>query len=177
MGIKKIVRLFLVFLLVFSTLGVTPKKTEAATNILDSGGFETNFWEDGSWNVTTSNWDGLDIQHFNYTDDQWITADTGNYALKYWVKDTVTGNQSFSVSQTVTSLPAGSYQLSVRSMGGADNEAGSITVFAGDSTTAATSTTGYNSWETVTLNFDIAEDTTNFQVGAIVEGAPDAWGI
>ncbi|WP_445613783.1 glycosyl hydrolase 53 family protein [Geobacillus sp. YF-1] len=80
------------------------------------------------------------------------------------------------LKQTIRQLPPGSYELSVQSMGGAGEEAGYIQLFAGDKVGDAVVTKGYNSWETVKLEFTVKEEASNFEVGAIVTGAPNAWG-
>jgi arabinogalactan endo-1,4-beta-galactosidase len=176
---NRFVAMLLAFVMVCSSLFININPTIAATTksqYLANGGFESDFWSDGSWGVDTANWDGVDLQHFIYSTDQWMTPDEGEHAFKYWIKDTATENQSFTVSQKVNSLPAGSYQLSIHSMGGAGLEAGSVKLFAGDKTIDTVATTGYNAWGTITLNFELTEETTDLQVGAIVTGAPKAYG-
>jgi len=144
--------------------------------IVVNGGFESNFWDDGSWKVETSNWAGMDLQHFSYSSDTWISPDEGAHAFKYWINKSAVGKQTFTVKQTIPTLPAGSYELSVKSMGGSDNAAGSVRIFAGEETVNAVATTGYNTWGTITLKFDLQQETSNFQIGATVSGEPDAWG-
>ncbi|MCM3727197.1 glycosyl hydrolase 53 family protein [Neobacillus cucumis] len=146
------------------------------TQYLTNGGFESNFWNDHSWNIETSNWDNFDIQQYAYANDPWMTKDEGDHALKYWIKDTATGTPSFTAKQIIPTLPAGSYELSVKSMGGDSAQAGSVSLFVGTETINAVATTGYNAWGTITLKFDLKQDTSNLQVGATVTGAPMAWG-
>ena len=149
---------------------------DSQTQNVKNGGFESDFWSDGSWNIETTNWENFDISQYAYANDSWMTKDEGDHAFKYWIKDTATGNPSFTVQQTISKLPAGSYELSVKSMGGAASEAGSIKLFAGANTIDAVTTTGYNNWGKITLRFDLKEDTSNLKVGAVVSGAPKAWG-
>jgi len=172
---------FLAVLLVFSSLFIYGRTGYAASTAqpdeyITNGGFESDFWSDGTWTVDTSDWNSWDIQQFSYADDAWMTADEGSHALKYWVKDTAVGDQTFTVKQTIPSLPAGSYELSVHSMGGAGAEAGKVKLFAGSDTADAVVTTDYNNWGTVTLKFDLKEAAANLQIGATVTGAPKAWG-
>jgi arabinogalactan endo-1,4-beta-galactosidase len=169
----------LAMVLVFSSFLVNIGTGFAASpqdEYITNGGFETDFWADGSWNVETPHWENVDIQQYAYTSDTWMTPDEGDHAFKYWIKDTVTENQTFTVKQTIPTLPAGSYELSVKSMGGVGNEAGAVKLFAGNETVNAVATTGYNAWGTITLKFDLKEETSNFQIGATVIGAPKAWG-
>ena len=179
---RRIVKPFamlLAIVMVFSTLvlnGHISLAAESQTQYLTNGGFESNFWNDSSWDIETLNWDNIDIQHYLYSSDTWMTKDEGDHALKYWIKETATGAPSFAVKQTIPTLPAGSYELSVKSMGGASAEAGNIKLFAGTETINAVATTGYNAWGTITLKFDLKQDTSNLQVGATVTGAPKAWG-
>lgn len=167
----------LAFLLVFSTFGFNLGIGHAATsstNLLTNGDFESDFWSDESWDLSET--DTVDQLWFSYSEDEWMTPDEGEHAFKYWVHDTVEGNQSFTLSQSIASLPVGSYELSVTSMGGAGGEAGNVQLFAGDETSTTVATTDYNNWETVTLNFELTEETTNLELGAIINGDPGAWG-
>lgn len=145
-------------------------------NYLINGGFESDFWADGSWTVTTQDWSSVDLQRFSYSNDAWIVPNEGDSAFKYWIRDIANGNQTFTLKQTIGQLPPGSYELSVQSMGGAGDEAGYIQLFAGDKMADAVVTKGYNSWETVKLEFTLEEEASNFEVGAIVTGEPNAWG-
>lgn len=77
----------------------------------------SRIFTDKSWSVDSINWDKVDILHFAYSADKWMTPDAGTHAFKYWIKDTAGTNQTFTVKQTVNTLPAGSYELSVKSMG------------------------------------------------------------
>ncbi|WP_251030253.1 glycosyl hydrolase 53 family protein [Bacillus sp. ISL-35] len=162
--------------MVFGSVFSNQNQGFAQVQLINNGGFETSFWDDGSWNVETANWDGVDIQHFSYASDSWMAPAESSYALKYWMKDSAGENQTFTISQTIPSLPAGSYEISVKTMGGAGAEAGSVNLFAGESAGSAEVTTGYNSWGTAVLKFDLAEAAADFKVGAIVSGAPNAWG-
>lgn len=173
----KFVYVLVAFLLVFSMVGLNTGSVNAqasSTNLVTNGGFETDFWADGSWDLSDS--DTVDRQWFAYSEDEWLNPDEGERTFKYWIDDTAENSQSFTLSQTIDYIPAGNYQLSVRSMGGSDAEAGNVTVFAGEEAANAVTTTGYNNWETVTLTFELAEDTTDFELGAIVEGEPNGYG-
>ncbi|WP_025948622.1 glycosyl hydrolase 53 family protein [Geobacillus thermocatenulatus] len=145
-------------------------------NYLINGGFESDFWADGSWTVTTQDWSSVDLQRFSYSNDAWIVPNEGDSAFKYWIRDIANGNQTFTLKQTIGQLLPGSYELSVQSMGGAGDEAGHIQLFAGDKMADAVVTKGYNSWETVKLEFTLEEEASNFEVGAMVTGEPNAWG-
>lgn len=149
---------------------------DSHSDYLVNGGFESDFWADGSWTVDQVDWNSIHVQRFLYSDDPWMLPNEGDYALKYWMRDTASANQTFTLKQTIKQLPAGSYELSVQSMGGAGDEAGHVQLFAGGKTVDAVSTKGYNSWETIRLKFELEEGVSNFEVGAMVTGAPNAWG-
>jgi arabinogalactan endo-1,4-beta-galactosidase len=175
----KFLATLLAVIMVFSTFLANIGTGFAATTqdqYITNGGFESDFWSDHSWTVETPNWDNVDLQQFAYANDTWITKNEGDYAFKYWMKDTAAGNPTFTVKQTIPTLPAGSYEITVKSMGGSGNQAGNVTLFAGDNTGEAVATTGYNSWGTITLKFDLKEATSNLQIGATVTGAPNAYG-
>lgn len=176
---KRLLSMLLAFLMVFGLFPVHSHLGYAANlqdNYLANGGFESNFFDDGSWLVDTLNWDNVDIQHFSYSEDTWMTADEGERAFKYWIKDSSNESQAFTVSQKIATLPAGNYELSVRTMGGVGSEGGNVKLFAGEETVDAVATTGYNAWGTMTLKFELTEDVSDFQVGANVTGAPNSWG-
>jgi arabinogalactan endo-1,4-beta-galactosidase len=164
--------MFLAFIMVFSSLFVNgiPSIAAGSTQYLENGGFESDFWADGSWTVETANWDGFTANPS--TGDKY----EGNSSFNYWMKDTATGTQSFTVKQTIDTLPAGSYELTVKSMGGSGKEAGFVTLFAGETVIDATATTGWGNWGTVTLQFELTEEVSNVSVGAVVTGEPKAWG-
>jgi arabinogalactan endo-1,4-beta-galactosidase len=174
---NRFVALLLAFVMVLSSLFVNIRPGIAATTsqYIENSGFEEDIWTEGSWTFDY-NWENVELSHFSYSNDTWMTPDEGEHAFKYWMKDTASSNQLFTLTQTIPTLPAGNYELSVKSMGGAGDEAGKIKLFAGDDTMDAVATTGYNAWGTNTLKFELAEDTSNFQVGAIITGAPKAWG-
>lgn len=176
---RKVLVMLLAILMLFSSFLVNIGTSSAAGSqspYITNGGFETNFWADQSWTVETANWDNVDIQQFSYSNDSYITPNEGAHAFKYWIKNTAVGNQSFTVKQVIPTLSAGSYELSVNLMGGSGNKAGNVKLFAGAETVNAVATTGYNAWGTVTLKFDLEQDTSNLEIGATVSGAPNAWG-
>ncbi|WP_078550068.1 glycosyl hydrolase 53 family protein [Litchfieldia alkalitelluris] len=168
---KKNVAILLAFVMVFSSFFInTPNSTSANTskNYITNGGFEADIW-DGSWTIET-NWDNVEI---NPKTD---AATDGVSSLNYWIKDTATSDSELTVKQTIPTLPAGSYELSIKSMGGTDDAAGHVSLFAGIDSVETVSTTGWGNWGTVTLSFDLTEDTSDLQVGATVSGSPNAWG-
>ncbi|THE12455.1 extra-cellular endo-beta-1,4-galactanase [Bacillus timonensis] len=152
-----------------SSFGMT-----ATSSGIINGGFESNFWDDGSWTIESAN--AIDVQHFAYSGDAWMTPSEGDFALKYWVKDTATEAQDFAVQQTFPVLSAGTYTLTVQSMGGEGADVGKVTLFAGEDMSEPAPTTGYNNWGKVSLDFELTEEIKDFVVGAKVEGAPNAWG-
>ncbi|MFD2703608.1 glycosyl hydrolase 53 family protein [Paenibacillus shunpengii] len=143
---------------------------------LINGGFESDFWTDGSWRVETADWDNTDIQHYAYENDEYIQRVEGEHAFKYWIKDTADGEQTITLTQSVTSLPAGTYELSVHSMGGDAAGAGRVTLFAGTDMGDEVLTTGYNEWDKLSLQFILEEETEDLNIGAIISGAPSSWG-
>ncbi|PLS05587.1 glycosyl hydrolase 53 family protein [Neobacillus cucumis] len=177
---SKPLAVLLTVVMVFSTFlfnsHISFAAEDSQTQFITNGGFESDFWNDHSWSVETTNWENVDIQQFAYANDTWMARDEGDHALKYWIKNTANADQSVKVKQTISTLPAGSYELSVKSMGGEGAEAGSIKLFAGAETINAVATTGYNAWGTVTLKFNLEEPVSNLQVGAEITGAPSAWG-
>ncbi|MEO3945848.1 glycosyl hydrolase 53 family protein [Gorillibacterium sp. CAU 1737] len=176
---KRLASLAIALLLAVSSLpfrtGQALAVEEPPSSVVNSG-FESDFWSDGSWEVSASDATYLDIKPFAYADDQWMTPDEGAQAFKYWIKDGAPAHTAFTVKQTLAKLPAGSYELTVNSMGGAGTEAGNVRLFAGSSTGATVATTGYNAWGTVKLSFELSGETTNVSIGAEISGQAKAWG-
>lgn len=176
---QKIISVCLAVLLTVSSFSFNMGTISAAdlnSQYIVNGGFETDFWADQSWSVETENWDQVDIKHYTYADDSWLTPDEGEHGFKYWINNTAAGKPTFTVKQIIPSLPAGSYELSVKSMGGAGNEAGNVELFAGSEKATAAVTTGYNGWGTLSLKFVVEQDATDLVIGANISGAPAAWG-
>ena len=141
-----------------------------------NGGFEHDFWQDGSWTVETQNWNQVDVQYYAYAADSYITPYEGTHAFKYWINDQAAAAQSITVKQIMPVLAAGTYALTVGSMGGSGDEAGRVELFAGVDKQAPVATTGYNAWGQVRYTFELTEDTTNLEIGAVIHGSPGAWG-
>lgn len=83
---------------------------DSNSSLIVNGGFEDNFWDDGSWSVDTADWNHVEIKHFAYADDTWLNPDEGAHAFKYWINKVATGNQTISLKQTITNPPAGSWR-------------------------------------------------------------------
>lgn len=143
---------------------------------IQNGGFESDFWNDSSWQVDSSDWKLIDIQQYAYANDSFITPSEDTYAFKYWISDQSTTSQQVTVSQNVPTLSAGSYELSVQSMGGTGAEGSHVQLFAGNEQSNDVATTGYNQWGMVTLKFVLTEPTTNLKIGARITGRAGAWG-
>ncbi|ANF94995.1 glycosyl hydrolase 53 family protein [Paenibacillus bovis] len=173
----------LLLLIMVMVLGLWPVHTAevaaapfAVNSTIVNGGFETDFWQDHSWQVDASDWQQADLQHYAYASDPFITPSEDTYAFKYWINNGASVEQQIKVSQTLTELPAGSYELSVQSMGGADEQAGHVEVFADTDHGSEVATAGYNQWGTVTLKLVLTEPVSHLVVGARVRGQAGAWG-
>lgn len=83
----------------FSSLQFSYAADSDSSNLLVNGGFEIDIWSGGAWNIEPNNWNYLDINCFNYSDDEWLNGAEGDYGLKYWVKDTALSNGSFTINR------------------------------------------------------------------------------
>ncbi|SES27366.1 arabinogalactan endo-1,4-beta-galactosidase [Gracilibacillus ureilyticus] len=167
---KRVVTLFFTVFLVLGIFSLNSVSANSADNFLTNGGFETDLFTDNSWSIENVDWDQVTL---NSTGED---ATEGNYAFNYWVNDTASEEQNFTIQQTITSLSPGTYQLSVSSMGGEGLEAGNVELFAGDQKADAVATTGWNNWETIHFTFEITETKKEIAIGANITGAPNAWG-
>lgn len=163
------------------TIGVTITGEPDAYGYLDSfslieiipdpeivnGGFDTDFFADHTWTLQPPvYWDDFNVQ---------IEDVDSNPAVNYYFKETA-GDKTLTISQTIPSIRAGSYELSVRSMGGAGAEAGFVQLFAGEAKSNAIATTGWENWETLKFKFDLEQNTYNLSIGASITGEAGAWG-
>ncbi|WP_231710846.1 glycosyl hydrolase 53 family protein [Gracilibacillus suaedae] len=170
---KKAGMLCLALLLIVSTLpigGNTSTQAASQGNLLTNGGFESDLFDNESWAIEEIDWDLVSV------DSAHTEAYEGNHSFNYWIDEAGSGEQSFTITQTISNLPAGNYALSVQSMGGTDGETGVVELFVGDHTSEAVSTTGWDNWEEHTLYVEVEEDDTELQVGATITGQPSAWG-
>ncbi len=171
---QKFVATLLAFIIVFSSFFVNTSNGKAVAasqkNYITNGGFETDFFSDGSWTLDL-NWDNAEVsQKTGATTD-------GLYSINYWIKNPVASEEvSVTVKQVIPTLPAGNYQLTIQSMGGENGESGNVSIYAGENKIGPVSTTGWSNWETITLNFELTVDTTDLEVGATISGAKNAWG-
>ncbi|SHM73121.1 glycosyl hydrolase 53 family protein [Gracilibacillus kekensis] len=175
--IKKVGVFIVAIVLIVSTFSfnnLTEVEANVEDNLLVNGGFESNLFDDNSWTITTSDRNLLSLDGAK-TDGYYL----GEKSFNYWI-DTAAASSthSFVITQTIDNLPSGNYQLSVQSMGGADDdpEPGKVELLAGDITSSSTETDGWGNWNEVTLQFEIKEDAENFQIGANISGEPGAWG-
>lgn len=178
-------RVWPLLLSVVTLLGTLPfHPVQAQADPVDSpvvpqvvnGGFETNLWSnDSSWNVTKSSEDA-DPQWFAYSQDVWVQKKEGDHAFKYWIKESAPESQQIKLSQNLSALPAGQYELTAESMGGAAAEAGHVVLYAGTAKSENAATTGFNNWTKLTLPFTLNEATDSLEIGATVSGVAKAWG-
>ncbi|WP_172195974.1 glycosyl hydrolase 53 family protein [Saccharibacillus qingshengii] len=174
--------LLLAVVTLLGTMPVSSGRTLAAAGnptsepAVVNGGFESDFWTDSSWKVASDNGDQVEVSRFAYADDTGITKQEADHALKYWIKNEADSKRQITVSQNVYDLPAGSYELTVQSMGGSGGEAGEVQLFAGQEQTEAAATTGYNSWNKRSLTFALAEPADKLSIGASISGNAKAWG-
>ena len=170
---KKIFSLLLIAAMLVSLI-VVPASAEAVA--LDDSGFEGSIWSDGIWsywNAGSSAWSDHAAQNFLYSSDSWMTpaADGGNQCIKFDIKTTGGG---FYFTQVLQNVPAGTYTLTVQSMGGAGE---SVYVRCGDELGDVIQTdAGYNNWTTSSGTFKLTEDCAELIVGVYVTGNAGGWG-
>ena len=174
MKMKSIFSLLLVASLLLSA-AVLPVSAENPVTLADAG-FEGNIWSDGIWSYWCpegGSWSDHLAQNFLYSSDAWMTpaADGGNQCVKFDIK---ADGGSFYFTQVLTDVPAGTYTLTVQSMG-----AGGETVYVrcGDELGDTVQTdSGYNNWMTSSGTFTLNEDCAELIVGVYVTGSSGGWG-
>ncbi|WP_058308989.1 glycosyl hydrolase 53 family protein [Gracilibacillus massiliensis] len=171
--IKKIGVLIVAIVLIVSTFSfnnLIEVEANAEDNLIVNGGFESDLFEDGSWEIDPIDWDAVAINAVKAD-----AANSGNYSFNYFVNEGF-GSQTFTLSQSLDSLSAGSYQLSVQSMGGADELAGNIELFAGSHSSGTVATNGWDDWQEISIQFEVEEDYETVEVGVNASGDSAGWG-
>ncbi len=172
---KRHFSIFSIFILLFSFLFTATYQSisaeEGNQGFIVNGGFEDDYWADFSWTFEGEQVDDLSLQRFAYEQEQDVIPVEGDYSFNYWFPDTLAIETTFSLNQTVIDLPAGTYELTVYSMG----EGASVQLFVGDHVSEEFETTGYNNWQQLKLEFELNE-TGSIEVGAQVSGDASSWG-
>lgn len=136
-----------------------------------NAGFESDIWgSDAGWKIGVSTWDGVQIEHFSYANDTYMTVPAGgeSSALKFYSGST---DSVLNVSQTVD-IPAGVYTVEALAMG----EGATFGVFVGEEASEAVAMTGYNNWLTGSKEITVSEAMTGATVGVTVNMATGSWG-
>lgn len=141
----------------------------AGANLLQDAEFTGSVWEDGIWTVTPSTWEKTEFNNFTYADDQYLTTTEkqGTTCFKFWMQE-----GSFTLLQTVASVPAGTYSVSADFMGAN----ASVALMLGEQASGAVSMGGYNTWNEAAGTFTVTEDLTNVEVGFLVTVSADGYG-
>lgn len=173
---KKMISVLLIAALTISmcNLGMGSKtaKAETTTGYIVNPGFESDILTGNGWLIGCDG-NNVTIDWQKYADNTWITGGVGEYGLHFWVKDTAEASQDIILNQTLSTLPAGEYTLSGKVMG----SGGSVSFYAGSVSGSAITTTGWNTWDTFTMdNIVITDNGTNLPVGIKISGSPNAYG-
>lgn len=134
-------------------------------NILEDSSFESGTW--GNWKFNGPG-------EACFMENNKGNAHTGNWTYKYWLG---TGFKSV-LSQTLTGLENGTYELSVWAMGGGGEN--TIRLFAADydgtdgQTTAVIKNTGWQIWTQYTIRVPVKGGKAT--IGIYLDTAPDCWG-
>lgn len=144
--------------------------TTAEEVALRDADFTGDLWGDGVWTVTPSTWDNTEFSYFTYADDVWMTVpeNCGTTSFKFWMRDA--GN--YTLTQTVSELPAGTYTLSSNVMGLGAN----VALTLGDDSSDQKSLEGYNTWTEIEKTFTVEEDRTDVTIGFSVAVEAGGWG-
>jgi len=172
---RKVISLLMVVALVITTGNLTkpPVKAMTPSNYITNPDFETDIWsEAGGWSFDCD-WDQVSLEWYQYSSDSWLTGGSGEYGLKYWVKDTAKSPQDIILNQTISALPEGNYTLTGKIMGGASSVKASF----GNVTGEAITTSGWNNWDTFEVkNVVLDEGSTEALLRIEIHGPADAYG-
>lgn len=141
-------------------------------NYIVNSGFETQdtLWTD--WQITTTSWEDAKVEAKAYSDVQGISMQEGDYAMTYWVNDGQDKPHTISFSQVIKDLPSGHYTLSAYIMGGGN---ATLTFHGAQTTSSALRINeGWNNWQQVSFDFEVAESMT-VPIGIEIVGEPGAY--
>lgn len=148
--------------------------SQAAAEYVKDGGFEGNFWDDGIWACSpgdSSNWNNIEVKTKTAEDDEWTTGFNEKQYLNYYFS----GDDTITISQTISTLPAGTYQFSASQMG-ADGASYHFFIGSIQGKNEIDGNPGFNIWTTGTETFTITEDLNNVTIGFCITGKAGAWG-
>ncbi|GIG55282.1 glycosyl hydrolase 53 family protein [Demequina activiva] len=162
--------------------GVTESGLDALATVtvdtrdwIDNGGFENGVDDVAPWELVAEPWPSDDGSY-------WVSAsagsagDQGDFALNFYVQ---AQPYTFTALQAVD-LPAGTYVLTGSGMGGSDaGDPAQVELVAttdGAEQTAALSLTGWPTWDTQTLEFEVSEEAV-VEVGARGVADQGDWGF
>ena len=160
--------------LLLSLIAVPLSAAAEETVTLADPGFEGSIWSDGIWSywIEGDDWSTKQMEDFLYSSNTYITpaADGGEQCMKFYMS--ADGTAYF--TQVLTNVPAGTYTLSVQSMG-ADGE--TVAVIMGEMVGDTVQTdSGWNNWATASGTFTLSEDCAELIVGVKVTCTAEGWG-
>lgn len=132
----------------------------------------------GFEDVDMTMWDVNDMGDGNSTDRQTKAGDAydGENSFHFWS----TSDISFTVSQTFTDLPAGSYAATCQIQGGDVGDNAQIYIFievnGNEITSSPVELAGWVNWQTALVNGVQIEEGDTVTVGVHVEAAAEGWG-
>lgn len=158
---RKMTRQFLGFILAmvmvisqFASAGVVSADEQSgegswvATEYFTNGDFETG--DTTGWSISFASWDNAG---YKTEPNKWASNTTTFF--NYW-NNAVDGN-TFTISQTISAVPAGTYRVTFGQEG--ENMASGLSISVAGVTNALPATTGWDAWSTVTTEaFVLAED-------------------
>ena len=144
----------------------------AGDQLVTDGTFAGDIWADGAvWSVDDSTWTAVGPNGTVSWKNDCGHADSTS--INYWFEDNAPGGNLI-MSQNIASLPAGKYTLSAALMG--DDGLCTMTVSVAGNTTEGLKTAGWENWNTVSTDFEIAEDQSSTPITITISGSATGWG-
>ena len=178
--VTKVISFAVALLMIIGLVGLVPtgcvKADEVVTNIVN-GGFETDIYaaEGAGWEIETTTWDNATIASYKYSTNEWLKtpADASEFGVNIWYQDggTVTFKQTIDI-------PEGKTTFSSDIMGGK----GTIKISLSDSegtekaASEAKALTGWDTWDTVTLEYVAESDETGVVLTVTVACEAEGYG-
>lgn len=161
----------------FGTISVVQAENtvQGSSEYVTDGGFEGTIETDGNWSyggVLPTSMGAGTLENYSYSANEYITAFSGSKTLKYWFATTAPGG-SVTLSQNITSLPAGEYVLTANIMGSIGS---SIVLSVDGSATSTINANDWNKWVSGNSTITIGEDLTNTTLTLTINGVADSWG-
>ena len=148
---------------------IDTSKIDDATDLIENGDFESG--DTTGWTITMPDADG-DTVGYEVQTNQWMTNNTSNF-LNYWNNNS--DAVDFSMTQTITAVPAGTYKVAFRQDGLADTVSG-LSIRVAGTEKELDATAAWNNWASQESEPFVLEEESDVTIEISGTVAAGYWG-